>query len=317
MDRVLKRLINLATLMTLCCLSVLPLHAAPVKELNITGKLKQILIGSQAQLKLAAWQNKVFEEEVLVSPRRFLLDVRQGEQGVQASPDLNVIRSFVAFGATAYSDPQDRKIQVQLKVDASCEKCQEALNTLKTSIQLRYERRGFSVFWAAPNEDVLARKNQNVSILEWGASKPEALESGHEDDLMFKITLTQQFKNRSKQRSELVLMEKDDFAVALGRLWIDQLSELGDGKNQVVAQLAPSDELLIEVSGLKDYASFQALRNLIAEQTSALGVLEDRMMARGRAVFALSGQQAKADLVRSKIAAMPFINEKNLQVEIK
>src|SRR5262249_7358333 len=109
-------------------------------------------------------------------------------------------------------------------------------------------------------------------------------------------------KDLARTDGKLEVIDNELLDAPASRLLTDAFTDIGArlGKLAQEAQIAGRAEILIEVHGLRDYSVFRQTRESLSSRLHDDGGLEEREVARGRAVFALvtarSPDQVKAHL---------------------
>ena len=120
---------------------------------GVADPLKVAVMNSQSQLgQLDPGQKRIFDEEVVPQYPLFVRDYKRVGQTVTAEVDLDGIRNTIRFSAQKSLNQPSPKILLYLDANPSCPKCMEDAASVKRSMQLRVERRGFTPVWLAPEE---------------------------------------------------------------------------------------------------------------------------------------------------------------------
>jgi len=315
-----------------------PAHASPrstqAPKKDLQESLKAALVEAKSKLgKLEEWQSTLFDEEAVPQYSRFIRDYRPSANGVTADIDLDSLRNYLAYAAPRGAKADALKLYVVMKGDESCKKCVEAAPLLRKLLKARIERRGFVPSFvnadASTNEKVsaLAERTESAGALlvEWQLLPVDSIDTAHADENHYRLRVFQSARiagagstHEYKTESRLELLEQDSFATAAERVLTDSFTDLGS-KVQVArseTESGATDELFVEVTGIRDFAQFTVMKNQIQNSLRSWGTIEERKVARGWVSFAIRTSH-KVDELRQALAPLRVAsgsNERSLKV---
>lgn len=290
--------------------------------------LRQAVANSLPQLGLTEpWQKRLFDLEVVPFYQRFIKDYRVSEGKTNAQLDLEAIKSFTRFYAPSALRKPNPTALVFLQAEPGCDKCENALPTLKKMVTERLQRRGFALQWATPIEMGAAGSNpaqleerlqllaaqkdfSGAVLLSWGNAPADTLDSVHADEKNYQIQLLVLVRasagsptpERPEYRTQgkLSVLANDSFETAGGRLMTDAWTTLGS--ETVLASLLPVDtgkgEPWIELTGLSSYEDYARVKGQLQTQLGDRGTLEERKMSRGKVTLAVRTRLAASEISR-------------------
>jgi hypothetical protein len=302
----------------------------------VAEQLKGAVRGAKASLgALEPWQSELFDQEVMPLYQRFIKDYRQSETGVNAVVDTDSLRRYLIFyGPKVSPDKKNVKVGFFVRADSACAPCMAELSQVTQMVRARLERRGLNLV-TIPQEDVSPkifgdRLEDRVAelasqkglagavVAQWQVAPADDMDSAHADEVHYLVRTLISIPGFTKQSGLLNLLANDNIEAAVSRLITDAMTELG-GKVEV-AQNADNEteEMLIEVDGIRDYAHLTRARNQVLAKLKDAGQVEDRKFSRGKVVFAVRSHSSP-DAIRKQLAALRSDStwDKTLQVEVK
>ncbi len=243
---------------------------------------------------LPAWQEEIFQNEVLPSSGRFIRDYKTSAGVVtKADVDLLGIKRYLSFTATQILKPESNKVLLFVRANAACTKCEKAISGIRTDLKTRLERRGLVVL--LPTADELRREpteaysRRNASG--WVLAEVRAEEDPeHAGDLRYALLLDFRFPGTlaSAVQKQMEILSSDSIEVSMSRLSIDAILEIGTKARAGYAN-ANVDGVPVDVA-IEGVSDFPLLRQMKSKIQSALGteyrLVEKRIEPGGRAVLA-------------------------------
>jgi len=291
---------------------------------SVQQQLKDAVTEAQKSLgALEPWQVAVFQEEVIPQAQRFIKDYRQSDKGVTAVIDNDSLRRYLLFSAPKTLQVKDPKVMVFVRAEASCAKCTASAPEIQKLVKARVERRGWIPVWLTPEEvgdpkmstklledRVLHMAKQkgipSVLMVTWQKAPVDDFDTAHADENRYQISTYLATAGIVEKNSPLELLENDPFEPAAHRLLTDAFTDLGMKLEaaQAAAGEAGKDEMLLEVTGIRDYAHFTRVRGQLVAKLKDVSLFEDRRFARGRVVFGLMSGKPVEEL-RKQLATLP------------
>jgi hypothetical protein len=259
--------------------------------------------------ELEAWQKILFSEEVMPQYQRFVRDYRQsdaGLAGLKVEIDFDSLKNYLFFYAPKHLKLKSPSVLLIFKTDPSCQKCTESSTAIQNLVQARIVKRGFSPLLVNPTEipsgsnvgaiedqmtTLINKKNASGAILvQWKPAPVDDLDTAHADESRYVLRSFLQVKNVFLQSQPKELLDSDNFEVAEARILTDLFIDLGMKFAPVESVIAETsgDEILLEVTGIKDFAQYTRVKaqilNLLKESSS---FVEDREFSKGLVVLAV------------------------------
>lgn len=301
---------------------------------SIDQQLQNVLLKSQESLgTMQLWQKTLFSEEVLPFSSRFVRDYRVSTDGVKAEVDIERLKKFLKFYAPDALKIQSPQILVLLKPDASCEKCNESLISLKQIVDGRLSKRGLIPIWlssseiSADTQSFFEAKMKEISktrnavgelILEWSELPPDDSDTAHADEKHFLIrsSLRLSDKDIPSQQKEILDTEKFE-TIAVNQL-TELFIELGARWDELKAQaeLGTREEILIEFKGVKNFAQYQFIRNALQSQLKDVSSLNDRKFSRGKVSFAIKTTKSTEE-IKQQVSGIKLQTDSNEAVSFE
>ncbi len=302
---------------------------SPASTYSMTSKeVQEKLRSAVAEWKtklgaLEEWQRKIFDEEVVPQYSRFIRDYKQtGTGAMSVEVDSEVLRRYLSFYAPKAFKRKEYRAQIYLSADADCKKCQDAMDEIKALAKARIERRGFLGSWLTPGQlgvsselkgkpledriaDLVRQKDDGGAlVMQWGVAPVDPEHPDEKHYLVRSYLLVRKDATEVRQQGELEVLPNDSLSTAAARLLTDAMSELGV-KSQVFADAAQeheTPEVLVTVSGFKDFAQFNRVKSRLQESLKDVAPLEERRLMRGQVTLAVRTERPLA-LVKSALDA--------------
>jgi hypothetical protein len=284
---------------------------------TISDSLQNAIIEAKKKLgELDEVQNKLFDEEAVPQYQRFIKDYRSTGSGVSAEVDLDTLKKYLAYRS---APSMKRKFTVALYSEKGCAACAESLPAIKKLITERLERRGYFPRWAGPEDlgnpglsgkaleekaaDASRQKSDSgVLVLQWKQAPVDVEDAVHADEKHF-ILQSFIWADQTKYEGQLEIGAEDSFETAAAKLLAESFTALGAGKlasTTAVEEISDSDdELLLEISGLRDFNQYKKLKEKLMATVPAMRGLppvEDRKIARGQVVFSMHSTKKSDEL---------------------
>lgn len=223
-----------------------------------------------------------------------------------------------------------RKILVLLKPESSCEKCMASVPEMTKLVQTRLERRGLAPVWMnigdlPPQaqqplqiEEVLNSRvstvNSNGSLngnskalvgsllIYWAPAPVDDLDTAHADDKRFVLKSSLQLKGTFQIKRDKEILDNETFEVAQARLLTDIFTDLGSKIESEQAMLAQGvadtgrEEVLIEITGIRDFAQFIRIKNILQTQLKDISSVEDRKFNKTQVTFSVQTKKGSTDI---------------------
>jgi hypothetical protein len=301
---------RLSSLLFSCVVLAVSLSVGWAEEKPNTPEILLKLAEVQKKLELEPWQKVLFEEEVVPHYQKF-----------QVGIDLDSIKRYLMFYAPKILKQKDPKILILLKADPTCTKCNDSVSAIRELVRLRVERRGLTPIWLSaddfgpastlvPFEDQMVAmvKQKNVAgalVVQWAPAPIEEIDTAHADEKKYIIHSFLRIGENSFRNRQKELMDTDSFEVVEARLLTDLFTDLGARIEWEQANLAENskEEVLIEVSGIKDFAQYSRIKTKLQTQLKDVTAIEDRKLSRDQIVFAVYTKK-KVDEVRADLATI-------------
>ncbi len=280
-------------------------------------QLRAAVADSEKKLgTLEDWQKKIFDEEVVPNYLRFIRDYRPGAQGLNVDLDLDGIKKYMQFHASSLlaGGGSVNHLLIFEQVQPDCEKCTASRDELHKAVEVMIERRGFLPVWVKPEETakspselVALKKALGALQLHWNALPSDPDDTVHADERHYQISVSILLKGRTADGSDsgvkgmvqhegqLEVMEDERFLDAAARLLGVAFTEFGSKPILAAAGGVAADELLLELSGVRDFKHFSQLKFLI-QGVLKTSFVEEKQVSRGKAVFSIRPFQAVNDV---------------------
>ncbi len=220
---------GLIALVSMCLTSAFADDPALVKQLQDNLQKSRTRLGS-----LKGWQDEIFDAEVLSATSRFIRDYKN-ERGkvTQVQVDLEALKRFLAFHASeAQISSEQQKILVSASLDGECDSCTKVMPELRQLIKSRLERRGLtpiilSVKEAKLDPSTLLTEKKAGSYLKLNVIAEE--DPDHPGEKTLRVKMENRFPGSTlgTVSREVELPPSDSLEVAVTRLWIESVSQLG------------------------------------------------------------------------------------------
>ena len=289
---------------------------------QLTVQLKSALGESQKKLgELEPWQKKLFDEEVIPQYQRFIRDYRPTPSGVFVELDLESLKNYLRFFAPKSIKGSNTNITVFLKAKPSCGKCVESEAAIRALVKSRLEHRGFTVSFITAEElgdpDLAGKPLENrvadlsrlkkaagVLVIQWQLAEAEDIDSAHADENHYWIQSFLSIRDLDKAEGRLELLENDSFENSASRLLTDAWTAIGAKLLQMTSG-EPQKEILIEVSGFRDFQQYTRLKSQLTSQLKGVSTLEERKISKGRVVLAIVTSQTREEVQKQLALLQP------------
>ena len=265
---------------------------------------------------LPAWQEEIFENEVLPSSGRFVRDYKtSGTKVSKVDVDLEGIKRYLSFSASQILKPEANKVLLFVRANSACEDCAKALNAIRTDLKERLERRGLVVLPATADEmrhepsDAYTKRNASGWVV---ADVMAEDDPDHPGDRRYSLRLEFHFPGTvaSTVQKQMEILPSESLEVAMSRLAIDAILEAGAKARRGFAA-ASIDSPGVEVA-LDGVSQFNMITQVKSKLQAAMGndyrVVEKRI-ERGRAALAIlagAGGEEKAARVVDQLRKLSF-----------
>ncbi len=304
---------------------------------------KQAILEQQTKMGGTAswepWQTRIFNEEVLVYPDRFIKGSRKSEIGLSVEIDLEGIKKHLDFYAAKLLDiPLDKKDPKFLSLVFS-ERDEEALKSLLNGF---LERRGFK-----PVSINLGHGNQQKKMLDWVEKNKstggillevnkipaEELDPAHADEVRYRVveffTVRSALLKEYFYKSQFEVGDEESLQEPLFHLmaqtFLDLSSKMNLANNKRPSE-SPStlSDFTVEIQGSLDFKLLTQL-TLQLQNKFMRDKVEKHKVSRGEVVFLIrdckSLEDAKQNLaqiiVDTKKLVLLETLEKNIRLELK
>lgn len=243
---------------------------------------------------LPAWQEEIFQNEVLPSSGRFIRDYKtSGNKVTKADVDLEGIKRYLSFTATQILKPDANKIMLFVRVNSACTDCAKSANAVRADLKIRLERRGLVVLFATADEmrhepsEAYSKRNAAGWVL---AEIREEEDPDHAGDSRYSLLLDFHFPGTlaSSVQKQMEILPSDSIEVSMSRLTIDAILDIG-AKARTGFAATSVDSPGIEIA-LEGVAQFSVITQVKSKLQAAIGndfrVVEKRI-ERGRAALAV------------------------------
>lgn len=290
--------------------------------------LKGALLQAQKTLGvLEPWQKTLYLNDVLPQYQKFIKDYSRSGLSLDSPPgtlgkapealivDLKVVideeslKRFLMFYGPKFFKKKDTRVLVLLRPQPSCPKCLASLNGLSDLVQAQLWRRGltpnlvsaddlkFPATEVQLQDQVVAlaklRGADATLVVQWGPAPVDDIDTAHSEDVRFVLRSFFQTGESSPFLKQREVLGNDSFQVAEASLLVDLFTEVGAALEKEHSQvtLASQAEVLIEVTGIKDFAQLTRVKKQIQVILKEGSTLEERKLAPGRASFAVYSSQ--------------------------
>jgi hypothetical protein len=302
-----------------------PSAAASGAESNTA--LKAAVVNSQSQLGvLDPVQKRIFDEEVVPQYPLFVRDYKRvgQEQTIDAQVDLDAIRNTIRFSAQKYLNQPAAKFLLFLNADTQCSKCMEEAASVKKSMQLRAQRRGFTPVWVSAEE--LAGSSLSDLIGPRGAvgflqidlipEPADDVDTAHSDEKHYLAKANFEVHAIATYRDQGELFETDSFEAESQKLLTHAFSELGAKADMAGIGNAAKDDILVELGNITGFIQYTRLKNTIQTRLKGVALVDERKLSRGHASFALKTKKS-IDEVKALLNGIASGEDQAIQMEIK
>lgn len=282
-------------------------------------KLKSAVIDAEKKLPpLEPWQKKIFDEEVLAHPSRFISDYKATGNQMEAQIDLPQLRNYLVFYGPKMLKGEglgNFQILAYIKVPAQCASCLLSVDPIRKLAQARMERRGFTPLWVSPAEvgdpsiqgkalgDRLAelaqsRKAAGSWVLEWRPAEADTIDAAHADEQNWVTESHLSLRMVGKIEHKLDFQTDETFESSVEKLMSDAMTEVGTKaeQKQIGQGSSGREELLVEFTGLRSFEHLGRAKAFLADGFKDVALFEERKVTRGKVAFALKSQKSRAEL---------------------
>jgi hypothetical protein len=286
---------------------------------TIESQLKNAVEDAQKNIPaLEGWQKILFTDEVVPQFQRFIQDYRPTSSGLKVVVDYDSLKHYLLFyGPKVFKQPNP-KILVYTKVDPLCPKCTESQPAVLHLLKSRLERRGLTPIWVSTEElgpqsggkregnqledfiVSLAKKKNAVGalIVRLAPAPAEDSDTAHADEKRYILRTYMQMGDVSMQDRQKEVLDNDNFEQSEARLLTDIFADLG-AKYELQQAIAPESgraEVLVEITGIQDFAQYTRVKSLMAGQLRDISSLEERMLSKDQIVFAVFTKRSAEDI---------------------
>jgi hypothetical protein len=268
--------------------------------------------------ELPAWQEEIFQNEVLPSSGRFVRDYKTaGAKVTKADVDLEGIKRYLSFTASQILKPDSNKILLFVRTNAECTDCTKAANAVRVDLKDRLERRGLSVLLATADEmrhepsEAYSKRNAAGWVL---ADIRAEEDPDHPGDSRYSLVLDFHFPGTlaSSVQKQMEILPSDSIEVSMSRLAIDAILDIGaKARTGFAATSVDSPGIEIKLAGV---TQFNVITQVKSKLQAAIGndyrVVEKRI-ERGSASLAVlagngQGGDGKSGAFASQLKALAF-----------
>jgi hypothetical protein len=234
----------------------------------------------------------------------------------------------------------DTTVLMYLRSDDSCEKCVAAGPGIRKLAAARVLRRGLKPVWVdaddvasvagaeelkgkALDEKVAAmaaERNAAASlVMQWAPAPVDDIDTAHADEKRFIVTSNLQVRGLAgtgkqpadaqavaKAESKAEILEVDSFETSAAKILSDAFTDIGAQAQKFelaqaskALQTGDQAEIDLEVRGVSEFAQLAQLKAQVQAKLAGATV-EERKIARGHAVLAITGEKS-ADAIRVKL----------------
>lgn len=297
-------------------------------------KLQHALEDSLAKIpNIEPWQKRIFNEEVLAHPQRFVRDYRaSGSGAMMVDVDMDGLRSYLRFHGPKSLKRDTAPFLVLLREEEGCDKCKEADASLRKLVMERLERRGITPVWATPTEVSVAlagraleeqvatvasdKKLAGYLIVHALRSPVDDVDSAHADEQRFLVREVLVVSGVSRHEGQLEIYETGNFEKTARQIMTDSFADLGVQIERAVVAgeigRVEREGISLEVDGLKDHAQYAALRTQLQDAAFARNgtfQVEEQRISRARVVFSVFTDKSPSEL-RKALAGLGFGTER-------
>ncbi len=284
----------------------------------LAGQLRAEVEKARANLgELPAWQEEIFQNEVLASSSRFIRDYKSsGNKITKVDVDLGGIKRYLAFTASQILKPDANKVVLFVRANSACKDCGKSLGNIRQDLKERLERRGLVVLHPTADEmrrepnEAYAKRNAAGWVL---ANIREEEDPDHGGESRYSLLLDFHFPGTvaSSVQKQMEILPSESLEIAMSRLAIDAFLELGSkARTAYATSIVESSGIELAVEGL---SRFQMLTQIKSKLQAALGndyrVVERRIERGGRASLSIkagAGGEERANLVSEAVRKTKF-----------
>jgi hypothetical protein len=294
------------------------LLASPVQAADqIAPQLREQVEKARPNLgDLPAWQEEIFQNEVLPASGRFVRDYKTaGNKVTKADVDLDGIKRYLSFTAGQIMKPDANKILVFVRTNAACTECAKPVAAIRAELKDRLERRGLVVLFPTADEmrheenEAFSKRNANG----WVTAEIRAEDDpDHPGDGRYALSLDFHFPGTlaSNVQKTMEILPSDSIDGSMSRLLIDAILEIGSkARTAFAASNVDSQGIEVALEGVTEFGEIAQVKSkLQAAMGSDYRVVEKRI-ERGRAELAVTagaGGEEKPESVADQIRKIAF-----------
>lgn len=265
---------------------------------------------------LPAWQEEIFQNEVLPSSGRFIRDYKtSGNQVTKADVDIDGIKRYLSFTAGQILKPDATKILLFVRANSECTECAKSVATVRANLKIRLERRGLIVLLATADEmrHDPSEANSKRNTAGWVLADIRSEEDpDHAGDTRYSLLLDFRFPGTlaSKIQKQMEILPSDSIEISMSRLAIDAILEIG-AKARTGFAASSVESLGVEVA-VEGVTQFNMITQMKSKLQAAMGndyrVVEKRI-ERGRAALAVlsgAGSEGKGGPIADQLKQIVF-----------
>lgn len=265
---------------------------------------------------LPAWQEEIFQSEVLPSSGRFIRDYKTtGNQVTKADVDIDGIKRYLSFTAAQILKPEATKMILFVRANSACTECGKAIASIRSDLKVRLERRGLTVLLATADEmrhdpsEAYSKRNAAGWVL---ADIRSEEDPDHAGDTRYSLLLEFRFPGTlaSNIQKQMEILPSDSIEISMSRLAIDAILEIG-AKARTGFAASTVESLGVEIA-VEGVTQFNMITQMKSKLQAAMGndyrVVEKRI-ERGRAALAVlsgTGFEGKGAPIAEQLKKLVF-----------
>ena len=328
-------MLRFRALIAALAVSCLAATQATVQNTALSDAMRSTVRGLRGKFgELQPWQQKIFDQEILANPQDFVREYRQVGDRYKIDVDQVLIQKFLAFHAPDYLGNAQPRFAVRVEADAGCSVCESAAPGLRKLFQSKLEVRDAKVVWFKDEEMPIAasggvpelprlvllqsleasRSLQGSLLVRIEAIQEKDSETGavippaHPEDAKFALRVGLAMSGGKSRVIRQVEFQYTEPVEALARkLWLEVITDLAiksDGSSGAVALGAVGAgpaELLLQVTGVRDYFMLNQLKSQLQLAVGDMQPVIERSLSRGRIVLAIRTDRPIEE-IRGKIS---------------
>ena len=291
--------------------------------------------------QLNAVQNRIFEDEIMRQPKRFIQDYRRVDQKLEVTVDMEGLKSYLAFLPKG-------KVAASFVPDPKCKKCSDVLMALKGMLKQRLDRRGVKIA-TIPAEDLgedapkstevhlkaldVAKKMgfDGAFVFQMGLLELGDIDTAHAEDHKYQIAISYLNTDAIRSRTYGEFLVSENLVDSGGKVMTDLFTDSGRQMIAAAHSVKPNlaetpgstqldkEETLVLIKGFKTFDQATDIRQSALSLLSKLGESEERLSARsvvGIAVFKDHGGVSLPEAIAALDPLMKSSRGDGLTVEI-